>query len=116
MRPAGNVHAQRLIDEVYCVATVPWRGFREIVDGGLVIRPALRDFDARSRFGLVASVSSSDGDCRSGDVMTGRIKPIECPLFGNACTPDTPVGAPMVSSEGACSAYFRYARPIEVRT
>ena len=116
VRPEGNVHAQRLIDEVYCVATVPWRGFREIVDGGLVIRPALRDFDARSRFGLAESLFSSDGDCRSGDVMTGRIKPIECPLFGNACTPDTPVGAPMVSSEGACSAYFRYARPIEVRT
>ncbi len=116
VRSEGNKHAQRLIEDVYCVATVPWRGFREIIDGGLVMRPELRDFDARNRFGLAASLLSSDGDCRSGDVMTGRIKPIECPLFGNTCTPDNPVGAPMVSSEGSCSAYYRYARPIEVRT
>ena len=113
-RPEGNAHAQRLIDEVYTVATVPWRGFGEIPDGGFVMRSELRDFDARCRFGLAASVSSSDGDCRSADVMAGRIKPPECPLFGKACTPDTPVGAPMVSSEGACAAYFRYARPVEV--
>ena len=112
----GNVYAQRLIDEVYRVATVPWRGFREIVDGGLVMRPELQDFDARYRFGLGDAVPSSDGECRSGEVMTGRIRPIECPLFGNFCTPESPVGAPMVSSEGACAAYYRYARPIEVRT
>lgn len=110
VRPAGNPHAQRLIDEVYTVATVPWRGLGAIPDGGLVMRTEWRDFDARDRFGLAAPVSSSDGDCRSADVMAGRIKPPECPLFGNACTPDTPVGAPMVSSEGASAAYFRYAR------
>ena len=114
-RPEGNAHAQRLIDLVYTVATVPWRGFGAIPDGGLVMQPELSDFDARCRFGLAARVSSSDGDCRSADVMAGRIKPPDCPLFGNACTPDTPVGAPMVSSEGACAAYFRYARPIELQ-
>lgn len=114
VRPEGNLHAQRLIDEVYTVATVPWRGFGAIPDGGFVMRSELREFDARCRFGLAAPVSSSDGDCRSADVMVGRIKPPDCPLFGNACTPDTPVGAPMVSSEGACAAYFRYVPPIEV--
>lgn len=112
--PEGNVHAQRLIDEVYSVATIPWRGFGAIPEGGLVMRPGLRDFDARHRFRLAASTSSSDGDCRSAEVMAGRIKPPECALFGKACTPDLPVGAPMVSSEGACAAYFRYARPVEV--
>ena len=114
VRPEGNVHAQRLIDEVYTVATVPWRGFGNIPNGGLVMRSELKEFDTRCRFGLAASVTSSDGDCLSADVMAGRIKPPECPLFGKACTPDTPVGAPMVSSEGACAAYFRYARPVEV--
>lgn len=112
--PEGNVHAQRLINQVYNVATVPWRGFGAIPDGGLVMRPELSSYDARCRFGLTTPLSSGDGDCRSSDVMTGRIKPPECPLFGKACTPDTPVGAPMVSTEGACAAYFRYARPIEL--
>ncbi len=112
-RPEGNVHAQHLIDEVYAVATIPWRGFGEIPDGGLVLRSQLSDFDARRRFGIIASPSSSDGECRSVDVMAGRIKPPDCPLFGNRCTPDMPVGAPMVSSEGACAAYFSYARPFE---
>lgn len=112
--PEGNVHAQRLISQVYKVATVPWRGFGSIPDGGLVMRPELSNFDARCRFELTAPVSSGDGDCRSAEIMTGRIKPPECPLFGNACTPETPAGAPMVSSEGACAAYFRYARPNEL--
>jgi hydrogenase expression/formation protein HypD len=110
----GNRHAQRLIDNVYQIATVPWRGFGTITDGGLVMRDAFRQFDARHRFGLVSTLTSSDGDCRSGDVMSGRIKPPDCPLFGKACTPDSPVGAPMVSSEGICTAYFRYAHQVEV--
>lgn len=113
--PEGNIHAQRLIAEVYKVATVPWRGFGAIPDGGLVMRPELSTFDARCRFELIPSVSSDEGDCRSADIMTGQIKPPECPLFGNGCTPDTPIGAPMVSTEGACAAYFRYARTNELR-
>jgi hydrogenase expression/formation protein HypD len=114
VRLEGNIHARQLIDEVYAVATIPWRGFGDIPDGGLVMRTELRAFDARHRFRLAVHTSSADGECRSADVMSGRIKPTECPLFGNRCIPDSPVGAPMVSSEGACAAYFKYARPVEV--
>ncbi len=114
-RPHGNTHAQGLIDEVYAIATVPWRGLGPIPDGGFVIRQEYADFDARYRFQIPAPLTSSDGDCRSGDVMAGRMKPPDCPLFGNRCTPDSPVGAPMVSSEGACTAYFRYARQFEAK-
>ena len=109
-RPAGNPHATTLIDQVYEIATVPWRGFGEIPAGGLLLRPEFSDFDARARFQLRPSFSTNDGECRSSDVMMGKIKPRDCPLFGNVCTEETPVGAPMVSSEGACAAYFRYAR------
>lgn len=107
-RAGGNLHAQRLIDEAYLVATVTWRGFGAIPDGGLVLRPELRQFDARSRFDLPVVEATGDGECRSADVMSGRIKPPDCPLFGSSCSPDTPMGAPMVSSEGTCAAYFRY--------
>ena len=113
-RPEGNVQAQQFIDTVYQVATVPWRGFGEIPNGGLVIRPQFSLFDARLRFGLGNSPSAEEEECQSAAIMTGRIKPPACPLFGGACTPDTPVGSPMVSSEGACAAYFRYGKPIEV--
>ena len=113
VRPEGNPHAVQLINEVYQIATVPWRGFGLITNGGLVIRPKYSRFDARFRFQLTASASMADFDCRGSDVMIGRIKPPECPLFGTTCTPETPVGAPMVSSEGACAAYFRYKRPAE---
>jgi hydrogenase expression/formation protein HypD len=113
-RPEGNPHARRLMDSVYQVSTIPWRGFGLIREGGLTMRSNLAEFDARQQFELAASTLSNEGDCRSGDVMAGRIKPSECPLFGKACTPDSPVGAPMVSSEGTCAAYFRYAKPVEI--
>lgn len=112
--PTGNLHAQRLMEQVYEIVDTPWRGFGRIAGGGLAIRPEFREFDARVRFQLADAVCSSDVDCRSKEVMLGVIKPPECPLFGNRCTPETPVGAPMVSSEGACSAYYRYSRSNEV--
>jgi hydrogenase expression/formation protein HypD len=109
-RQDGNPHARRLIDTVFAISDVPWRGLGVIPAGGSVIRPEFSSFDARVRHGLVAAeVTEAEGECQSGKVMTGRIKPPECPLFGKTCTPDTPAGAPMVSSEGACAAYFAYA-------
>jgi hydrogenase expression/formation protein HypD len=109
-RPEGNAHARQLIDTVCEVADVPWRGLDRIASGGLVLRTELAPFDARVRFGLRTSdATETENECQSGLVMTGRIKPPECPLFGKACTPETPAGAPMVSSEGACAAYFSYA-------
>lgn len=109
-QPAGNAHARRLIDTVFQVADVPWRGLGVIPSGGLAMRPEFAQFDAGVRHGLAASdTTDAESECQAGEVLTGRIKPPECPLFGKACTPDTPAGAPMVSSEGACAAYFVYA-------
>lgn len=109
-RPAGNPHARKLIDSVFDVADVPWRGLGVISSGGLRLRSTLAKFDARRRYELQPGNDMESGsECRSGDVLTGRLKPPDCPLFGNICTPDAPQGAPMVSSEGACAAYFRYA-------
>lgn len=112
-RPNGNRHARQLIDEVFEVATIPWRGFGPIRDGGLALRPEFVEFDARRRFALASSGRPDDDECQSAAVLSGRIKPPACPLFGNVCTPDTPRGAPMVSAEGACAAYFRYAPTLE---
>lgn len=113
-RPGGNPRAQQLINEVFQIATIPWRGFGLIPNGGLILRPEFEAFDARRRFSLSTCRSEQDQECRSADVLSGQIKPPQCPLFGNACTPDQPRGAPMVSSEGACAAYFRYAQTTEV--
>jgi hydrogenase expression/formation protein HypD len=111
VRDAGNRTAQDLVGQVYQVADRPWRGLGIIPAGGLVLRPEFRQFDAEQRFGTTWPVPVVEcGNCRSGDVLAGRIKPTECPGFGTRCTPDSPLGAPMVSSEGACAAYFRYRR------
>lgn len=108
VRPEGNRSAQQLINEVFQTEAVPWRGFGTIPEGGLTIRPACRFFDARHRFIFSSSANGEDQTCRSGDILVGRLKPPQCPHFGRECTPDHPLGAPMVSSEGACAAYFRY--------
>jgi hydrogenase expression/formation protein HypD len=113
-RPAGNAGARALLEEVFEVDTIPWRGFGKIPDGGLAIRPKYRCFDAMSRFPINGGSMSTDSECLSADVLSGRIKPPQCPLFGAKCHPDHPLGAPMVSSEGACAAYFRYSKPVEV--
>ena len=112
-RPDGNPGARKLVDEVFQVSTIPWRGFGLIPDGGLNLRPDFQSYDARVRFTLSASAPPEDMECLSSQVLSGQIKPPQCPLFGNACTPEAPRGAPMVSSEGACAAYFKYAQTVE---
>jgi hydrogenase expression/formation protein HypD len=113
-REDGNPAAQRLIEHVFQVDTLAWRGFGAIHNGGLSLRPEFRQFDARRRLLRSSLNQSDDAECRSGDVLSGLIKPPACPLFGSVCTPDRPRGAPMVSSEGACAAYFRYGAAAEV--
>jgi hydrogenase expression/formation protein HypD len=113
-RADGNLAAQRLINDVFQVGTLSWRGFGPIRDGGLTLRPGFQQFDARSRLPRSSLSDGDDAECHSSDVLSGLIKPPACPLFGNACTPDRPRGAPMVSSEGACAAYFRYGAATEV--
>jgi hydrogenase expression/formation protein HypD len=83
--------------------------------GGLKLRDKWARFDAERGFERHALPSVEPTECRSGDVLTGRIKPTECECFGTSCTPDTPLGAPMVSTEGACAAYHRYAAPAPKR-
>ena len=108
VRRQGNTAAQDVLRQVYEVCDRPWRGFGVIASGGLQLRSEWRDFDALKRFtGTSLPVVERD-TCRSADVLAGRIKPTQCESFGTRCTPESPQGAPMVSSEGACAAYYRY--------
>ncbi|HUE69698.1 MAG TPA: hydrogenase formation protein HypD [Pirellulaceae bacterium] len=111
VRAAGNRAAQQIVDQVFEICDRPWRGLGVVRDGGLRLREEWRVSDAEQRFGPCAPASECEIECRSGEVLTGRIKPHECPHFGTRCTPDSPLGAPMVSSEGVCAAYFRYRPP-----
>jgi hydrogenase expression/formation protein HypD len=105
----GNERALAIMDDVYEICDQPWRGLGIVPRGGYRIRAKWRQYDAASRFGTTDEVVDIGTECRSGDVLTGRIKPTECAHFGVRCTPDSPMGAPMVSAEGACAAYYRYA-------
>ncbi len=114
VKPGGNLHAKRMIDKIFEIVDREWRGIGMIPKSGLKLRPELASFDAELRFAnlrrsLPKAVSSSP--CISGKVLQGLNKPSDCPAFGTQCTPERPLGATMVSSEGACAAYFRYRAP-----
>jgi hydrogenase expression/formation protein HypD len=113
VRKEGNVPAQQLIREVFQVVPRKWRGVGEIPCSGLGLAAAYRRFDAALRFGVADIVVEESAECRSGLVLQGKLKPHECPAFGTLCTPEKPLGATMVSSEGACAAYYRYRRTPE---
>jgi hydrogenase expression/formation protein HypD len=104
----GNRVAQDLVERVFEVVDYPWRGIGEIPASGLALRAAYHRLDARRRFPIDVAPARTDTGCQSGAVLTGRIKPSQCPHFGKACTPRQPMGAPMVSSEGACAAYYHF--------
>ena len=110
VREDGNGSAIALLDEVFVAVDRPWRGLGTLPLSGLALRPAYAAHDARRIFGLVDAEAIDDTRCQSGLVLQGRLTPPECPHFGKSCTPETPLGATMVSSEGACAAYFRYRR------
>jgi hydrogenase expression/formation protein HypD len=105
----GNVEAQRLIREVFEVVPRRWRGIGEIPSSGLGLRPQYAGQDAELRFGKAIPVEEAT-ECQSGLILQGSLKPHECPAFGRECTPEHPLGATMVSSEGACAAYYRYRK------
>ena len=109
-RPAGNLEAGEVVRQVYEICDRPWRGLGTIAAGGLRLRPEWAKFDAAKKFRDVQLTVIESAECHSGAVLAGRIKPSACPAFGTRCTPQQPLGAPMVSSEGACAAYYRYAR------
>jgi len=113
VRRRGNVAAQDIVREIYEICDQPWRGFGIIGGGGLRLRDEHRRFDARSKFAELEQLPVIEPpQCRSAEVLSGRIKPPECPAFGSECTPESPLGAPMVSSEGTCAAYYRYRVPV----
>jgi hydrogenase expression/formation protein HypD len=104
----GNLPAQKLIRDVFQTVDRNWRGIGSINQSGLALRPSFGDFDALHRFTLGRSHSQPELRCISGLILQGRNKPHECAVFGAECTPEHPLGATMVSGEGACAAYFRY--------
>ena len=110
VRRRGNLPAQEIIREVFEIVPRKWRGLGEIAHSGLALRGPYAGFDAAARFdvGDICSVESSE--CISGVILQGRTKPQDCPAFGTRCTPTHPLGATMVSSEGACAAYYQYRR------
>src|SRR5271165_2684875 len=110
VRRSGNRPAQERIAAVFEVTKRAWRGIGEIPSSGLRLREAYRRFDAESRFAVEIVEAEESRECIAGLVLQGLRKPYECPVFGTRCTPDTPLGAPMVSSEGACAAYFHFGR------
>jgi hydrogenase expression/formation protein HypD len=108
VRAEGNPHARRLVEQVFAVCDRDWRGLGVIPQSGLAVRPAYAAYDAAQRFHLSASATPETTGCISGEIMRGIKKPHDCPAFGKTCNPEHPLGAPMVSSEGACAAYYRY--------
>jgi hydrogenase expression/formation protein HypD len=115
VRRDGNAPAQEVMAEVFETVDRRWRGIGPIPRSGLALREAYADFDAEKRFDVGAIRVDEPAACRSGQVLRGLLKPVDCPAFGGECTPERPLGATMVSSEGACAAYYRYRRPEAVR-
>ena len=110
VRREGNRPARQLISQVFRIVPRKWRGVGEITESGLGLAPEYADFDAELRFNLTAYTAEEDSECISGLVLRGVMKPYECSAFGNRCTPEHPLGATMVSNEGACAAYYHYRR------
>ena len=106
----GNPAAQKLVAEVFEVCDRKWRGIGTIPASGLRLREAFLAHDAERKFEVSGIVAEESPLCIAGEVLQGIRKPNQCPAFGKQCNPERPLGAPMVSSEGACSAYYRYAR------
>ncbi len=106
----GNVPAQQMLEQVFAVRDRKWRGIGEIPQSGWGLRDEYRAFDAEEKFAVSGINTQESTLCRSGDVLRGLLKPNQCPAFGKECTPQTPLGATMVSSEGACAAYYQYGR------
>jgi hydrogenase expression/formation protein HypD len=110
VREEGNVAARAMVEAVFELADRPFRGLGIVPRGGLRLREAYARWDAERRFDLAMKPIEEPGRCRAAEVLQGLLAPTDCPEFGRRCTPESPLGAPMVSTEGACAAYFRYRR------
>jgi len=110
VKEQGNQSAQALMQQVFTVVDRSWRGLGEIPSSGLALTSEYSQWDAEQRFAVTAIDTQEPAACRSGEVLQGLLKPSQCAEFGKSCTPEHPLGATMVSSEGACAAYYRYRR------
>ena len=110
VRAEGNEPAKAMLADVFEVTDRAWRGIGTIPRSGWRLAPKYREFDAEYRFAVEDLHTAESSICRSGEVLQGQIKPHECAAFGKECTPRNPLGATMVSSEGACAAYYLYRR------
>ena len=106
----GNVQAKRIMDQVFTSCDALWRGLGVIPGSGLALRSEFANYDAVDHFGLRLTETPEPKGCACGDILSGILTPQQCALFGKACTPMNPVGPCMVSSEGTCAAYYRYAK------
>src|SRR5262249_9527584 len=106
----GNLRAAAILEEVFEVCDRQWRGGGSIPLSGYRLPRARARFDAAARFSVESTVVAEPSECIAGLILQGRKKPNECSAFGSSCTPEHPMGAPMVSTEGACSAYYLYGR------
>ena len=106
----GNAAAQAVVHDVFTTCDRAWRGIGTIPQSGWRLADEYSDFDAELRFDVTGITAQESSLCRSGEVLQGLIKPVECAAFGKECSPRTPLGAPMVSSEGACAAYYQFRR------
>jgi hydrogenase expression/formation protein HypD len=113
VRPEGNPEARKVIEQVFCVSDREWRGIGNIPMSGYEVRPELSTYDANKKFHVDVEKVPESAECIAGLVLKGIKKPHECPQFGKKCTPQFPLGAPMVSSEGACAAYYHFSQAME---
>ncbi len=110
VRREGNLSAQYWMSKIFKIVSRSWRGLGEIPESGLCLSDAYAIFDAEKKFGLAGRVVQEPKECIAGVILQGLEKPCQCPAFGTLCTPEHPLGATMVSSEGTCAAYYRYRR------
>ena len=110
VQKTGNIPAQELVKKVFRIIPRKWRGIGQIPQSGLGLEKKYEAFDAEIKFDLTGIKTEESADCISGLILQGLKKPHECAAFGTKCTPEFPLGATMVSSEGACAAYYRYRR------
>ncbi len=113
VREEGNIEAQKMISDVFEIKNQIWRGIGEIPESGYAVKEKYANFDANKKFSITIEEAPEHPDCISGQIMKGIKKPFECVQFGKKCKPSFPLGAPMVSSEGACAAYYHFSGLVE---
>lgn len=109
VKEEGNVEAKEIISKVFEIGNREWRGIAEIPNSGYVIRNEYANYDAEKKFNIPQNTKHKKNECIAGEILKGIKKPYQCSEFGKKCNPSNPLGAPMVSSEGACAAYFHYS-------